>query len=166
MTYYRQPTVARAYAGHRDPLPYARLGYQSNRRRRIAACLNAVTGQLTAWQRSRFNVPALIHFYHAVAAAYPNAEWIFIVQDNWPVHFHPRLLLALASSRIVLLRLPTYAPWTNPIEKVWLRLRQEVLHLHPFEDDWSSLHATVQAWLDTWRAGSFDLLHSVGLYPY
>jgi len=34
------------------------------------------------------------------------------VLDNWPVHFHPKVLLALKSEpRIELLRLPTYAPW-------------------------------------------------------
>lgn len=166
MTYYRQPTVARAYTPQGDPLPYARLGHQRNRKRRIAACLDALTGRLIAWQRTRFNLTNLLRFYQAVEAAYPEADRIFLVQDNWPLHFHPTLLLALATRRITLLRLPTYAPWTNPVEKLWLRLRQEVLHLHPFEDDWSALFAAVQTWLDQWQGGSLDLLHYVGLYPY
>jgi transposase len=44
-------------------------------------------------------------------------------------------LAALAPSKIVLVPLPTYAPWTNPVEKVWRKLCQEVLHLHEFVDE-------------------------------
>jgi len=33
---------------------------------------------------------------------------------------------------ITLVYLPTYAPWLNPIEKLWRKAYQEVLHLHRF----------------------------------
>ena len=72
----------------------------------------------------------LRRFYREVLAAYPAAERIDIAQDNWPVHFHQAILSELSGTRIRLLRLPTYAPWTNPIEKVWRKLNQEVLHQH------------------------------------
>jgi transposase len=64
-----------------------------------------------------------------------------------------------------LLRLPTYAPWTNPVEKVWLALYREVLHLHDCADDRPRLQTLVQTWLDRWVDGSLDLLQAVGLYP-
>jgi hypothetical protein len=124
-----------------------------------------LTGATLSWQRARFTVKMLLRFFAAVEAAYPQHRRIFIALDNWPPHFHPDILLYLLTSRITLLRLPTYAPWTNPVEKVWLRLKQELLHLHQFEDDWQGLHTAVQVWLDQWQTPSDDLLHYCGLTP-
>lgn len=165
LTYYRSPTVARDYARVGSKHPLARSGYKANRKRRIAACLNPQTGELFAQQRSRFTVQALLKFYQSLEAAYPDYQRIFIVLDNWPVHFHPTISLALQKSRIVLLRLPTYAPWTNPIEQVWRKLQHDLLHLHRFEDDWLGLQAAVQLWLDQWHKPSPELLRYVGLTP-
>lgn len=164
-TYFRRPTLARAYAPQGSHQTRAVSGYSTNRKRRIATVLNACTGAAFSWQRASFEVTTLLRFYQAVEAAYPDAERIFIALDNWSPHFHPDIVLALQSSRITLLRLPTYAPWTNPVEKFWLRLNQERLHLHDFQDDWTSLQASVQDWLDQWQAPSNDLLHFVGLSP-
>jgi hypothetical protein len=58
--------------------------------------------------------------------------------------------------------LPTYAPWLNRIEKLWRYLRQEVLHLHQ-EEDFGSLHAHVNTFLDQFAGGSQHLLWYVGL---
>lgn len=166
LTYYRRPSVAHAYAACGHQQAQARQGYGSNRRRRIAAAVNSVTGRLSVMQRHRLDRYALIRFYRQLEADYPDAEVIFVAQDNWPVHFHPDVLAALQASRVQLLPLPTYAPWTNPVEKVWLGLYREVLHQHPFQDDWLALQQTVQAWLDQFANGSLDLLHAIGLYPY
>lgn len=39
---------------------------------------------------------------------YPAAEKIYLVMDNWPVHFHEKVLAALKSDpRIVVVALPT-----------------------------------------------------------
>ena len=115
--------------------------------------------------------------------------------DNWPVHFHPDLLVALqpqtspfpfprpgnwptepsaaavrkwGESRlpIRLVPLPTYASWLNPIEKPWRRLRQEVVHLHPWADDLPALYHAADAFLARFAGGGDagqDLLRSVGL---
>jgi hypothetical protein len=56
------------------------------------------------------------------------------------------VLAALASSKVVVV---AYAPWTNPMEKVWRKLYQEVLHLHDFRDDWEALKREVERWLRT-----------------
>lgn len=166
MTYYRRPSLSRAYEREGQHYPLARLGYKANNHRRIAGCLNVRTGHLFTWQRVRFDRHTLIRFYQGLELAYPDAEEIFLVQDNWPVHHHALIQAWLQRSRITVLFLPTYAPWTNPIEKVWLRLRQDVLHLHPFEDDWKATQRAVQAWLQQFEQGSLQLLHAVGLYPY
>ena len=59
--------------------------------------------------------------------------------------------------------LPTYASWTNPIEKLWRWLRQEVLHLHRLADRLEELRAEVRRFLDRFALGSLELLRYVGL---
>ncbi|MCB8937396.1 MAG: transposase [Ardenticatenaceae bacterium] len=66
---------------------------------------------------------------------------------------------------VQLLPLPTYASWLNPIEKLWRWLKQEVLHLHRFSDDWPELREVVASFLDQFATGSDALLRYVGLLP-
>jgi hypothetical protein len=163
-TYYRRPTVSRGWAERGADAPRVAQGLGTNKRRRIAACLDATTGRVVAWQRHRFDRQTLLRFYAAVAAAYPQAEAIFLAQDNWPVHVHHDVLAALPAA-IHLLPLPTYAPWTNPVEDLWRYLLADVLHQHDFGDDWPGLQAAVEAWLAQWADASPDLLGLVGLCP-
>ena len=107
----------------------------------------------------------LKRYYKALEEAYPEAEVIYVAQDNWPVHFHPDVLASLRGTKIRLLRLPTYAPWTNPIEKVWRWLKQDVLRQHDFGDDWQGLQREVTGWLAKWVGPSPALLRYVGLAP-
>lgn len=165
-TYTRRPTVASGYAPIGSALPAAPLGHGPNTRRRVAACLDAATGRVLAWQRAHFDRRALRRFYETVAAAYPEAEHVFLVHDNWPVHHHPDLVDGLADPRVHLLPLPTYAPWTNPVEQLWRALKADLLHLHPFAADWDGLQAAVAAWLATWATPNIDHLHQLGLCPH
>ena len=71
----------------------------------------------------------------------------------------------LAELPIEILQLPTYAPWTNPIEKLWRWVRQSVLHLHRLSDDWEPLKNKVIAFMTQFKDGSQALLHYVGLLP-
>lgn len=165
LTYYRRPTLAQGYAPCGKDTPHAEQGQGANTARRIAACLDVETGRLLAWQRAHFDRQTLLQFYLSVEQSYPHAEQIFLIHDNWPVHWHPDLLEGLRGSKLTLVGLPTYAPWLNPVEKVWRKLYQEVLHLHPWVNAWERLQTTVQAWLDKWAEGSSALLRSVGLCP-
>lgn len=164
-TYRRRPSVAAAWAPAGADLPRADQGWTGDRTRRVAACLDALTGRLLWWQRARFDRRTLGRFFRAVAAAYPAAEVLYLALDNWPVHFHPDLLAALAGTPIVLLPLPTYAPWTNPVEKVWRRLTQEALHLHDLRDDWGAVQAAVERALARFAADPAGLLRYAGLGP-
>lgn len=165
LTYYRRPSVAYAYAPQGHHQPTVPLGYRTNTHRRIAAALNVHTGQVLARQRATFDVNTFLAFLRSIQAAYPHAQRIFVVMDNWSVHFHPAILLACQRTPLILLRLPTYAPWTNPVEDLWRRLKQELLHHHPFANDWEALKQAVDTWLDQWIPPSANLLHYVGLYP-
>jgi hypothetical protein len=188
LTYYRQPTLSSAYAQRGDEQPLARRSYHSNSWFRVVAVLNAVTGQVTYRQHSRIGLTQLSDFYAIVRATYPDAEVIYIVQDNWPIHFHPDVLARLQPQHfpwpprvpahwstqprpsaikdelpIQLVCLPTYASWTNPIEKLWRWLKQEVLHLHLYADDWPGLRQQVAAFLDRFAGTSSDLIRFTGL---
>lgn len=188
-SYYRQPTVARDYEARGHTQPLACLSHTSNNRFRGIGALNAVTGQVTYQQRSRIDLPCLVHFYDSLCATYPGVH-IYVAQDNWPVHYHPDILAHLEPQRftwpiktpgnwpsepspkvvranlpIQLLSLPTYASWSNPIEKLWRWVRQAVIHLHRLSDDWSALKQRVADFMANFAQGSTELLHYVGLLP-
>jgi transposase len=163
-TYYRRPTVARAYAPAGGPGPAAEQGHGRNRKRRVIGALDARTGRLVYRQAGKAGVAELGRFYRQLRAAYPEAERIYVAQDNWPVHFLPAVVAGLPAG-VELLRLPTYAPWTNPTEKVWRKLKQEVLHQHGFADDWAGLTAAVEGWLAEAAADPAGLKRYTGLGP-
>jgi DDE superfamily endonuclease len=190
MSYYRQPTLASDYAPMARSQPLARWGHGTNPHFRILGALNALTGQVTYCQHSKLAIRRISAFYAELCTIYPQAETIFVVLDNWPIHFHPDLLARLTEQQwpypfnrpsnwpllpssqaihanlpIQLLCLPTYASWCNPIEKLWRYLRQELLHLHRHTDDWPHLRHLVADFLDQFHQPSPSLLHYVGLLP-
>lgn len=186
----RQPTLASAYEQRGLQQPLARRSYHSNTVCRGLGALNRLTGQVTYVQRSHITASVLTHFYAQLAQTYPQAEVIYVVLDNWPVHAHPQLLAQLQPQRapftfplppnwprslpptvasplpIQLIPLPTYAPWLNPIEKLWRWLRQRVLHLHRLADDWDGLKQRVLDFMAQFAHGSQPLLHYTGLLPH
>ena len=94
-TIYRQPTVARDYEQMGEFQPLARRSHKSDTEFRGIGALNSITGQVTYQQAYKANVRQLTMFYDAIAADYPQADTIYMVQDNWPVHYHPDLLIHL-----------------------------------------------------------------------
>lgn len=190
-SFYRQPSLGRDYEAQGHVQPLARWSVHSNTCCRGIGALNAFTGQVTYRQWSKIGLRQLPLFFEAVRMDYPQVEMIFMVVDNWPMHFHPDVLAGLmpqdfpwpprlssvwpthASPRarradlpIRLLCLPTYASWLNPIEKLWRWARQSILHLHRSSDDWPVLKQRVLSFMAQFEFGSTDLLHYVGLLPY
>ena len=187
----RQPTLAQDYEARGRRAPLARLSYRSNTRCRGLGGLNAATGQVTYGQYSHITATRLSAFYAQLRADYPHADRIYVAQDNWPVHVHPTVLARLEPQLspfwphvpdnwprqapaaavhealpIQLVFLPTYAPWLNPIEKLWRWVRQQVLHLHRLSDDWLTLKQRVLDFMRAFAQGSELLLRYVGLLPY
>jgi hypothetical protein len=189
LTFYRQPTLARDYerAG-RTAQPLARRSYRPDTTGREAAVVNALTGQVVHLQASRISLPREVALLVAVREAFPDAECIYLAEDGWPVHFHQDVLAALEPQQtrfpmpvpenwpkapsatakrlnlpIQLLPLPTYAPWTNPIEKLWRWLKSEYLHLHRNAEDWAAVKQGVSAFLDQFAGPSPELLRYIGL---
>ena len=135
--------------------------------RRIAACVDVASGAVIARQRDHFNVKEMARFFWYVERQYPDAAVIYLALDNWPVHFHAFVqdYLAQHHSRIRFLPLPTYAPWTNPVEKLWLLFHEDFLDQHPFGQCWEALKQAITDWFAQRREGSAQLLHTIGLLP-
>ena len=186
-----QPTLAKDWTQTATKQPLARQTLDPDAVCYGLGALNAHTGDLVYQQTESATVVATHEFYSHICQRYPKAERIYLIQDNRPVHLHPNLLAALlpqmSSFRkplppswigkfskkigelnklpIEVLQLPTYASWTNPIEKLWRWVRQAVLHLHRLAEDWHTLQQRVIAFMEQFQGGSKKLLRYVGLLP-
>lgn len=60
---------------------------------------------------------------------------IYVAWDNASAHQDDEVeaVIRAAAGRLVLLYLPTYSPWLNPIEMLWRHFRREVTHCELFE---------------------------------
>jgi hypothetical protein len=165
MGYYRWPSEGRTWAAAApNPAPLADRDGPNNKQWRVIGALNALTGRVDYLDAYIIGREKLILFYHQLVAAYPEARRIYVVQDNWSIHSHPEVQAALAElPQIEPVWLPTYAPWLNPIEKLWRWLREQVLTLHRLASDWPALRERVNAFLAQFAEGAEVLLHYVGL---
>jgi putative transposase len=71
-------------------------------------------------------------------------ETIYIAWDNANTHQDDEVEAVVrgAAGRLVLLYLPTYSPWLNPIEMLWRHFRREVTHCELFENIKALIKAT------------------------
>ena len=187
----RQPTLAKDWAETGTKYPLARQSYLPQETCYGIGALNPHTGDVVYQQVKSCTVVALHAFYTQICQRYPNVERIYLVQDNRAIHFHANLMAALLPQTtafvkpvppnwtdkqskkigeleklpIEILQLPTYAPWTNPIEKLWRWAHQSVIHLHRLSNDWTALQEKVIDFMEQFKDGSQELLHYVGLLP-
>lgn len=165
MGYARWPEPGREWTAVAPaPPPIADRARSSQRLWRLIGGLNAMTGQVDFRDNYVVGRKQVAAFYRHLDAAYPDAARIYVVQDNWSIHRHDDVRAALATlPRIEPVWLPTYAPWLNPIEKLWGWLRADILTGHRLAGDWAALHDRVDAFLAQFGAGSPEVLHRVGL---
>jgi hypothetical protein len=161
----RYPTVARCYSSTGAPGMEARQYAGYNSMLRIVGCLDAASGAVIAKRYGSVNVDNFLKFLQLVEKQYPDVEVLYIALDNWSVHIHERVLPALQArqSKIQLLFQPTYAPWTNPIEKVWLRFNEDVSHMHPHWAKWQPWRLRIDDWIAQVRPASQAMLQATGL---
>jgi transposase len=136
----------------------------NNQQWRTIGCLNALTGQVNYLEGYIVGRQQVIQFYDQIDQVYPKVALIYVSQDNWNIHTHPDVLDALTAwPRLKPVWLPTYAPWLNPIEKLWRWVRQDILKMHRWVEDWPLVKQRVRNFLAQFAHGSQDLLRYVGL---
>ena len=164
LTYRHWPLPALTWAPGAGPPPAAERAAPGECQRRVVAGLDGVTGRVLSRQAKAISANTFVAFLRQVARAYAEAEAVYVVVDNWPVHANPKVLAALAKlERVELVFLPTYAPWLNPIEKLWDWLKDAELRQHELAGRWPAVQRRVTAFLARFAAGSADLLRRVGL---
>jgi len=131
---------------------WTRIGQQvqipTPRQERRAYGIGAVnyhTGETVMITRHRKRRSEGIDLLRHLLAYHPRGT-IFLVLDTSPTHFGQEIdhILKEANGRLVLLYLPTYSPWLNPIEMLWRSMRYAVTHCELF----ASLAELEAAFLD------------------
>jgi transposase len=159
--YTRWPEPARDWS---VLTPLARRSPTNNQQWRTIGALNALTGKVSYLDAYIIGRAKVIEFYGQLNQAYRRFDTVYVIQDNWSIHQHPDVLQALDNyPRLHPVWLPTYAPWLNPIEKLWRWVRQDILKLHRLANAWEELRHRVRSFLDQFTHGSTALLRYVGL---
>jgi len=131
---------------------------------RVVGLLDASSGAVRTWDFSRVTADRLGRCFKGIGRLYPQAQKIYLVMDNWPVHFHPKVTAALAlDPRIEVLALPTYSPWLNNIEKLWRWVKQRVSHAHPWSDDFVLFKDQIRSELQRLAPGLPEIRRYCGL---
>jgi transposase len=88
------------------------------------------TVMITRQHKRRVDVAELLR---ALLARHETGT-IYLTWDNSNTHLDGEIdaIVKQASGRLVLLYLPTYSPWLNPIEMLWRSMRYNVTHCELF----------------------------------
>lgn len=113
--------------------PYKRYGL---------GAVNYHTGETVVLFRRRKRRYEVAELLQALVDKQPTGI-IYVAWDNADTHQDDEVeaVVRAAAGRLVLLYLPTYSPWLNPIEMLWRHFRREVTHCDLFE----TLEALLQA---------------------
>jgi transposase len=107
--------------------------------------VNYHTGQTVVLVRRHKRRREIAELLQALLDQHPTST-VYVAWDNANTHEDDEVEAVVrgAAGRLVLLYLPTYSPWLNPIEMLWRHFRREVTHCELF--------ATVKALLAAARA--------------
>lgn len=120
---------------------------QSYRRYGIGG-VNYHTGETVVIVRRRKRRREIAEFLALLLEKHPH-ETIYVAWDNANTHQDAEVeaLVRGAAGRLILLYLPTYSPWLNPIEMLWRHYRRTVTHCELF----TSLNLLAEATLDFFK---------------
>ena len=95
--------------------------------------VNYHTGETVVSFERRKRRREVAKLLEALVAKHPTGT-IYVAWDNADTHQDDEVedVLRAAAGRLVLLYLPTYSPWLNPIEMLWRHFRREVTHCELF----------------------------------
>ena len=107
---------------------------QPTRRYGLGA-VNWHTGETVVLTRQHKRRREIAEVLEALLAKH-RAETVYVAWDNANTHEDAEVEAVLrgAAGRLILLYLPTYSPWLNPIEMLWRHFRREVTHCELFDN--------------------------------
>jgi transposase len=110
--------------------------------------VNYHSGETVVIFRRRKRRPQIAEFLQSLVDKHPH-HIVYVAWDNVNTHQDNEVetVVRAAAGRLVLLYLPTYSPWLNPIEMLWRHFRREVTHCELFE----SMSALLEAAYDFFR---------------
>ena len=129
--------------------PYWTTSHDTNTRsthkRYGIGAVNYHSGETVVIVRRRKRRKEIAELLEALLNRHPD-ETIYVAWDNANTHEDEEVEAVVrgAAGQLVLLYLPTYSPWLNPIEMLWRHFRREVTHCELFE----SVQHLVEASLD------------------
>jgi transposase len=135
--------------------PYKRYGL---------GAVNYHTGQTVVLFRRRKRRRQVAELLQAVVDQHPTGT-IYIAWDNADTHFDDEVeaVVRSAAGRLVLLYLPTYSPWLNPIELLWRQFRREVTHCELFVS-LDALLKAAHAFFDRYNQCPHGVLSIIGAH--
>ena len=127
--------------------------------------VNYHTGETKVLIRRRKRRKEIAELLEALLEKHPE-ETIFVAWDNASTHQDDEVeaVVRRAAGRLVLLYLPTYSPWLNPIEMLWRHFRREVTHCELFESVKVLTDATYD-FFDRYNATPGNVLPIIGAHP-
>lgn len=133
--------------------PYKRYGI---------GAIDSHTGETVVLFRRRKRRREIAELLEALVDKHPSGT-IYVTWDNADTHEDEEVEAVVrgAAGRLVLLYLPTYSPWLNPIEMLWRHFRREVTHCELFENVEALLKAA-QAFFDRYNLSPSLLLSVIG----
>ena len=133
--------------------PYKRYGL---------GAVNYHTGETVVLFRRRKRRQEVAELLQTLVDKHPTGT-IFIAMDNASTHQDDEVeaVLRAAAGRLILLYLPTYSPWLNPIEMLWRQFRREVTHCELFESV-KALLVAAQAFFERYNQKPDEVLSIIG----
>lgn len=126
------PTITRMWSPKGQQIMIRTPG-QPTRRYGIGA-VDYHTGESVVLFRKRKRRSEIAELLERLVEKHPTGT-IFVAWDNVNTHRDDAVdaVMRAAAGRLVLLYLPTYSPWLNPIEMLWRAFRRSVTHCELFD---------------------------------
>ncbi|WP_155408992.1 IS630 family transposase, partial [Yersinia similis] len=111
-----------------------------NQKHYLSGTVNAMTGRVDYVSGASKNSILFINMLKKLRQTYRRAETITLILDNYVIHKSRKVEDWLQENpKFKLLFLPTYSPWLNKIELLWLSLHETLTRNHQCRYMWQLL---------------------------
>jgi len=127
--------------------------------------VNYHTGETIVHMRRRKRRIETAELLQALLDRHPRGT-VYVTWDNASTHQDDEVerVVRAAAGRLILLYLPTYSPWLNPIEMLWRHFRREVTHCELF-DTMAALVTAAYEFFARYNRTPDRVLSIIGAHP-